>query len=88
MEFILDVRHISSNLVLQKKSIPSGPPASKLLQSNLITLVPPVLYDTPKWGRNFGDVIQQPSKVASPGDTVKAIFVSISFSDLSAIFIS
>lgn len=61
---------------IKKKSIPSGPPASKLLHSNLITLVPPVLYDTPKWGRNFGDVIQQPSKVASPGDTVKAIFVA------------
>lgn len=61
---------------IQKKFIPPGPPASKLLQSNLITLVPPVLYDTPRWGRNFGDVIQQPSKVASPGDTVTAIFVA------------
>ncbi|XP_072745601.1 neutral ceramidase [Anoplolepis gracilipes] len=61
---------------IQQKSVPSGPPASELLQSSLITLVPPVLYDTPRWGRNFGDVIQQPSKVASPGDTVTAIFIS------------
>ncbi|KMQ94923.1 neutral ceramidase-like protein [Lasius niger] len=60
----------------QKKFIPPGPPASKLLQSNLITLVPPVLYDTPRWGRNFGDVIQQPPKFASPGDTVTVIFVA------------
>ncbi|XP_029154974.1 neutral ceramidase [Nylanderia fulva] len=59
-----------------QKFIPPGPPASKLLQSNLITLVPPVLYDTPRWGRNFGDVIQQPSKIASLGDTVTAIFVA------------
>ncbi|KAM0726433.1 Neutral ceramidase [Formica fusca] len=61
---------------IQKKSVSPGPPASKLLQSNLITLVPPVLYDTPRWGRNFGDVIQQPSKFVLPGDTVTAIFVS------------
>jgi len=62
----------------QNKPVPPGPSPPDLLQNKLITLVPPVLYDTPRWGRNFGDVIQQPSKVASPGDTVSAIFVSIS----------
>ncbi|XP_011872578.1 PREDICTED: neutral ceramidase [Vollenhovia emeryi] len=61
---------------VQNKPVPSGPAAPQLLFSNLITLVPPVLYDTPRWGRNFGDVIQQPRKVASPGDTVTAIFVA------------
>lgn len=61
---------------IQNKPVPPGPPAPELLKSNLISLVPPVLYDTPRWGRNFGDVIQQPTKVASPGDTVTAIFVS------------
>lgn len=61
---------------VQNKPVPPGPPAPELLQSNLITLVPPVLYDTPRWGRNFGDVIQQPAKVTSPGDTVTAIFVA------------
>lgn len=64
--------------LLQNKPVPPGPPAPELLKSNLISLVPPVLYDTPRWGRNFGDVIQQPTKVASPGDTVTAIFVGIS----------
>lgn len=62
--------------IVQNKSVPPGPPAPELLQSNLITLVPPVLYDTPLWRRNFGDVIQQPAKVASPGDTITAIFVA------------
>ncbi|KAL0125798.1 hypothetical protein PUN28_004691 [Cardiocondyla obscurior] len=61
---------------VQKRAVPSGPRAPELLQSNLITLVPPVLYDTPRWGYNFGDVIQQPPKVAWPGDTVTTIFVS------------
>ncbi|TGZ52074.1 Neutral ceramidase [Temnothorax longispinosus] len=61
---------------VQNKPVPPGPLAPELLHSNLISLVPPVLYDTPRWGRNFGDVIQQPPKVASPGDTVTAIFVA------------
>jgi len=64
--------------LLQNKPVLPGPPAPKLLQSNLISLVPPVLYDTPRWGHNFGDVVQHPPKAASPGDTVTAIFVSIS----------
>ncbi|EGI57362.1 Neutral ceramidase [Acromyrmex echinatior] len=61
---------------IQNKSVSPGPPAPELLQSNLIILVPPVLYDTPRWGHNFGDVIQQPQKVALPGDTILAIFVA------------
>ncbi|KYN38173.1 Neutral ceramidase [Trachymyrmex septentrionalis] len=61
---------------IQNKPVSPGPPAPKLLQSNLIILVPPVLYDTPRWGRNFGDVIQQPQKFALPGDTIIAIFVA------------
>lgn len=61
---------------IHKKAIPPGPSPPDLLKSNLISLVPPVLYDTPKWRRNFGDVVQQPQKVASPGDTVTAIFVA------------
>ncbi|KYN01821.1 Neutral ceramidase, partial [Cyphomyrmex costatus] len=61
---------------IQNKSVSPGPPAPKLLQSKLISLVPPVLYDTPLWGHSFGDVIQQPQKVALPGDKIIAIFVS------------
>ncbi|XP_014475825.1 PREDICTED: neutral ceramidase [Dinoponera quadriceps] len=58
------------------KELPPGPQPPQLLHSNLISLVPPVLYDTPKWGRNFGDVIQQPRQAVWPGDTVTAIFVA------------
>ncbi|XP_012227220.1 neutral ceramidase [Linepithema humile] len=61
---------------IQQKPVPSGPSPPELLQKYLITLVPPVLYDTPKWGHNFGDCVQQPSKVASPGDTITATFAS------------
>lgn len=64
------------HFALQQKPLPPGPSPPDLLQKNLITLVPPVLYDTPKWGRNFGDCIQQPPKAASPGDTIAATFVS------------
>lgn len=62
---------------VQKRTLSPGPSPPELLQSRLITLVPPVLYDTPKWGFNFGDVTQQPvQKVVSPDDTVTATFVS------------
>ncbi|XP_018311164.1 neutral ceramidase isoform X2 [Mycetomoellerius zeteki] len=61
---------------IKNKPVSPGPSAPELLQSNLIILVPPVLYDTPRWGRNFGDVIQQPQRVALPGDTIIVIFVA------------
>jgi len=73
------IEHVTFILsLLQYKPVPPGPPAPQLLQSNLISLVPPVLYDTPRWGHNFGDVVRHPRKAAWPGDTVTAIFVSIS----------
>lgn len=78
IELILRTHALRVIVILQNKPVPPGPPAPELLQSKLISLVPPVLYDTPRWSRNFGDVIEQPPKVALPGDTVTAIFVSIS----------
>lgn len=59
-----------------KKEISPGPKPPELLHSGLISLVPPVIYDTPQWGSNFGDVLQQPQKVALPGDKVTATFVA------------
>ncbi|XP_076681522.1 neutral ceramidase [Andrena cerasifolii] len=59
-----------------KKNVPPGPSPPDLRKKNLLTFVPPVLYDTPKWGQNFGDCIKQPQKVASPGDIVTAVFIS------------
>ena len=65
-----------SFVLFQKKNVLPGPSPSDLRKKSLLTFVTPVLYDTPKWGRNFGDCIKQPQKVASPGDIVTAVFVS------------
>ncbi|XP_032681175.1 neutral ceramidase [Odontomachus brunneus] len=61
---------------VQRKELLPGPQPPELLHSNLISLVPPVLYDTPKWGRNFGDIIQQSRQVVWPGETITATFVA------------
>ncbi|XP_057339606.1 neutral ceramidase [Microplitis mediator] len=61
---------------LRNKKIEPGPPPKNLTQENLITLQTPVVYDTAKWGKNFGDCIKQPDKVVRAGDTVSAIFVA------------
>lgn len=61
---------------LLKKNVEPGPSPPDLGKKNLLTFVTPVLYDTPKWGRNFGDCIKQPQKLAKPGDTVTAVFIS------------
>ncbi|XP_073949876.1 neutral ceramidase isoform X2 [Choristoneura fumiferana] len=42
----------------------------------LITLVPPVLWDAAPWGKEFGDCTQQPQAQYSYGDIVTALFVS------------
>lgn len=61
---------------LSKKKVEPGPTPPDLGKKNLLTFVTPVLYDTPKWGRNFGDCVKQPQKIAKPGDTVTAVFIS------------
>ncbi|XP_063536050.1 neutral ceramidase [Cydia strobilella] len=42
----------------------------------LITLVPPVLWDAAPWGKEFGDCTKQPQTEYSYGDIVTALFVS------------
>lgn len=64
---------------LQGKKLGPGPSPASLSSNNLISLVTPVLYDTPKYGRNFGDCVQQPAKLAKTGDRVVAVFVSIRY---------
>ncbi|XP_076761609.1 neutral ceramidase [Xylocopa sonorina] len=59
-----------------RKDIESGPTPPDLRKNTLLSFVTPVIYDTPKWGRNFGDCIKQPRKIATPGDIVTAIFIS------------
>ncbi|XP_014293078.1 putative inactive neutral ceramidase B [Halyomorpha halys] len=44
--------------------------------SDVVSLLPPVLWDMPGWGKNFGDVISQPREEARAGETVSAVFVS------------
>ncbi|XP_031838351.1 neutral ceramidase [Nomia melanderi] len=61
---------------LFKRNVDPGPPPANFSNKNLLTFVTPVLFDTPKWGRNFGDCIKQPQKLARPGDTVTAVFIS------------
>lgn len=61
---------------VSKKQLLPGPMPPDLTKKSLLSFVPPVLYDTPKWGRNFGDCVKQPQKVASPGDIVTAVFIS------------
>ena len=52
---------------------PSPPDFSE----QLITLVPPVLWDSAPWGHEFGDCVKQPQKYYGYDDTVVAVFVSI-----------
>ncbi|KOX71112.1 Neutral ceramidase [Melipona quadrifasciata] len=59
-----------------RKNVDPGPTPPDLRKKNLLTFVTPVLFDTPKWGRNFGDCIKQPQKFATPGDIVSAVFIS------------
>lgn len=61
---------------IHKKEVLPGPDPPDLASKRLISFLTPVLYDTPKWGRNFGDCVQQPKSVVHPGDVVAAAFVS------------
>lgn len=67
----------NNNTFDQKKDVESGPTPVDLRKKTLVSFVTPVLYDTPIWGKNFGDCIKQPQKLARPGDIVTAVFVSI-----------
>ncbi|XP_024944699.1 neutral ceramidase isoform X3 [Cephus cinctus] len=61
---------------IMKKDLEPGPLPPDLLKENLISLVTPVLYDTPKWRHDFGDCLQQPPAKVFPGDVVTVQFVS------------
>ncbi|XP_012141148.2 neutral ceramidase isoform X2 [Megachile rotundata] len=61
---------------IMKRDVEPGPSPPDLRKHTLLSFVTPVLFDTPKWGRNFGDCIQQPQKIALPGDVVTAVFIS------------
>lgn len=64
-----------TDALISGKNIPMGsePPD---LSGQLISLVPPVLWDSAPWGHEFGDCLKQPFKQYSYGDVVMTQFVS------------
>ncbi|KPI92967.1 Neutral ceramidase [Papilio xuthus] len=61
--------------LFEGRSVDPGPQPPDF-SDQLITLVPPVLWDAAPWGKEFGDCLVQPQKQYSHGDTVTATFVS------------
>ncbi|KAK0183423.1 hypothetical protein PV327_001467 [Microctonus hyperodae] len=53
-----------------------GPQPPNLSKEHLISLQPPVIYDTSPWGWKFGDCVTQPEEFVLPGDIVTATFVA------------
>jgi neutral ceramidase len=45
-------------------------------ESRLLSLLPPVIVDSAPLGRDFGEVLQQPDALYSPGQTVEVVFQS------------
>ncbi|XP_075974558.1 neutral ceramidase [Anticarsia gemmatalis] len=64
-----------TNALVSSCAVESGPEPPDL-SHQLISLVPPVLWDSAHWGHEFGDCLQQPQKHYSYGDVVTANFVS------------
>ncbi|XP_043269436.1 neutral ceramidase [Venturia canescens] len=62
--------------VFEKIDLGPGPSPPNMLAENLISLQTPVIYDTSRWGKSFGDCLRQPPKSARPGETVTVRFVS------------
>ncbi|GLG99300.1 Neutral ceramidase [Gryllus bimaculatus] len=52
-----------------------GPQPPELM-NDVLSLQTPVVYDSPKWGHKFGDVLLQPPEVVRAGDLVTATFVA------------
>lgn len=61
---------------IQKKTINPGQAPPNMYIKSLISLQTPVLYDTSKWGYDFGYCLSQPPKIVKPGDTVTVSFVA------------
>lgn len=59
---------------MQNEGLDDGPTPNDF-SSNLISLIPPVLFDTAGWGQQFGDCLLQPPENVKIGDTVTVKFV-------------
>lgn len=69
-----------SHLIFQgvdKESVIQPGPTPPDFLNQLITLIPPVMYDSPTWDHNFGDCILQPPASVKIGGIVTVKFVSI-----------
>jgi neutral ceramidase len=73
--YLEQYRELAKSAVLGS-SVEPGPTPPDLSKVKLISLVPPVIYDTAKWGKEFGDCVKQPPRIARPGDIVTARFIS------------
>ncbi|XP_001606211.2 neutral ceramidase isoform X1 [Nasonia vitripennis] len=73
--YLKQYAELAKHAVLDE-TVEPGPNPPDLSKEKLISLVPPVIYDAPKWGREFGDCVKQPMRTARPGDVVTARFIS------------
>lgn len=60
--------------MIENSTVDPGPSPKEI--KNVLSLVPPVIFDVPGWRREFGDCVLQPAKVVRPGDTVVAKFAA------------
>ncbi|KAL1123140.1 hypothetical protein AAG570_002228 [Ranatra chinensis] len=57
-------------------TVPNPGPKPPTSFNDLFSLLPGVVFDSPGWRMNFGDVLKQPQQEVRPGETVKATFVA------------
>ncbi len=58
------------------ENVDPGPSPPDLI-NQVISVLPPVLFDSAPWGLRFGDCIKQPPASVKTGDTVSVLFVRI-----------
>lgn len=73
--FFLYFELIDINFFKDTKPDPGPDPPESF--SDVVSLLPPVIWDMAGWGKKFGEVISEPREEARPGETVSAVFVSI-----------
>ncbi|KAJ8676464.1 hypothetical protein QAD02_012251 [Eretmocerus hayati] len=73
--YLKQYAELAKHAVLNE-TVEPGPTPPNLSEKKLISLVTPVLYDSPKWGKEFGDCVKQPPRIARPGDIISARFIS------------
>ncbi|XP_014217172.1 neutral ceramidase isoform X3 [Copidosoma floridanum] len=75
--YLKQYAELARHAVLNEK-VESGPTPVDLSKEQLISLVAPVLFDSPKWGKEFGDCVKQPRRTYGPGGVVTVRFSVLS----------